>query len=32
LGYRKLIVDIKKQVDSSLTPTNAAVTGFLMSA
>jgi hypothetical protein len=31
-GYRKLILDIKKQVDSTLTPNNAAVTGFLMSS
>lgn len=30
-GYRKLILDIKSQVDSSLTPNNAATTGFLMS-
>ena len=29
-GYRKLILDIKKRVDSSLTPNNAATTGFLM--
>lgn len=29
-GYRKLILKIKKHVDSSLTPNNAAVTGFLM--
>jgi hypothetical protein len=29
-GYRKLILDVKKQVDPSLTPNNAAVTGFLM--
>jgi len=30
-GYRKLILNIKKQVDSNLTPNNAATTGFLMS-
>lgn len=30
-GYRKLILDIKQQVDPNLTTTNAAVTGFLMS-
>jgi hypothetical protein len=29
-GYRKLIGEIEKQVDSSLTPNNAAITGFLM--
>jgi hypothetical protein len=29
-GYRKLILDIKKEVDPSLTPNNAATTGFLM--
>lgn len=29
-GYRKLVLDIKRQVDSSLTPNNAATTGFLM--
>ena len=29
-GYRKLILEIKKHVDSSLTPNNAATTGFLM--
>lgn len=29
-GYRKLIQEIKKQVDPSLTPNNAATTGFLM--
>lgn len=31
-GYRKLILDIKKHVDSSLTSNNAAITGFLMSS
>ena len=31
-GYRKLILNIKKRVDSNLTPNNAATTGFLMSA
>ena len=30
VGYRKLILNIKKQVDPSLTPNNAATTGFLM--
>ena len=30
-GYRKLILDVKKHVDPSLTPHNAATTGFLMS-
>jgi len=30
-GYRKLILNIKKQVDPNLTPNNAAATGFLMS-
>ncbi len=29
-GYRKLIVDIKKEVSPSLTPNNAAATGFSM--
>jgi hypothetical protein len=29
-GYRKLILDIGKQVDSRLAPNNAATTGFLM--
>lgn len=29
-GYRKLIAEIKKHVDPSLTPNNAATTGFLM--
>jgi len=29
-GYRKLILEIKKLVDPRLTPSNAAVTGFLM--
>jgi hypothetical protein len=29
-GYRKLIHEIKKHVDPSLTPNNAATTGFLM--
>jgi hypothetical protein len=29
-GYRKLVLDIKKHVDPSLTPQNAATTGFLM--
>lgn len=29
-GYRKLILEIKQLVDPSLTPSNAAVTGFLM--
>ena len=31
-GYRKLIGEIKRQVSSSLTPNNAAATGFLMAA
>ena len=31
-GYRKLILEIKQLVDPSLTPSNAAVTGFLMAA
>jgi hypothetical protein len=31
-GYRKLIRDIKKEIDPSLTPHNAAVTGFLMAS
>ena len=31
-GYRKLILDIKQEVDSNLTPNNAAITGFLMSS
>jgi hypothetical protein len=30
-GYRKLILDVKELVDSSLTPHNAATSGFLMS-
>jgi len=30
-GYRKLILDIRKHVDSNLCPNNAATTGFLMS-
>ena len=30
IGYRKLIFEIKEEVDSSLTPNNAAATGFLM--
>ncbi len=30
-GYRKLMLDIKEHVDSSLTPHNAATSGFLMS-
>ena len=30
IGYRKLIREIKENVDSSLTPNNAATTGFLM--
>ena len=30
VGYRKLVLDIKKKVDPSLTPNNAATTGFLM--
>jgi hypothetical protein len=30
VGYRKLIIAIKGKVDSSLTPNNAATTGFLM--
>jgi hypothetical protein len=30
-GYRKLILNIKQQVDPNLTPNNAATTGFLMS-
>ena len=29
-GYQKLIADIKKQVNPSITPNNAALTGFLM--
>lgn len=29
-GYRQLVLDIKKTVDPSLTPNNAATTGFLM--
>lgn len=29
-GYRRLILDIKAQVNPSLAPNNAAVTGFLM--
>lgn len=29
-GYRKLILEIRKHVDPSLTPNNAAATGFLM--
>jgi hypothetical protein len=29
-GYRKLVLDIRKNVDPSLTPNNAATTGFLM--
>lgn len=29
-GYRKLVIEIKQHVDVSLTPNNAAVTGFLM--
>ena len=29
VGYRNLILDIKEKVDSSLTPNNAATTGFL---
>ena len=29
-GYRKLVVEIKKQVHSSLSPNSAALTGFLM--
>ena len=32
IGYRRLILDVKKNVDSSLTPNNAATTGFLMAA
>lgn len=32
VGYRKLILDIKRLVDSSLTPNNAATTGFLMAS
>jgi len=31
-GYRKLILDIRKHVDSNLTSNNAAITGFLMSS
>ena len=31
-GYRKLIADINKEVDPSLTPHSAATTGFLMAA
>lgn len=31
-GYRKLILEVKKHVDPSLTPNNAAITGFLMSS
>jgi len=30
-GYRKLILDIRDEVDPSLTSSNAAITGFLMS-
>ena len=30
VGYRKLVIAIKGKVDSSLTPNNAATTGFLM--
>lgn len=29
-GYRKLILEIKKHLDPSLTPNNAAITGLLM--
>lgn len=29
-GYRKLIVDVRKQVSPTLSPSNAALTGFLM--
>ena len=29
-GYRKLIADVAKQVHPSLSPSNAAVSGFLM--
>jgi hypothetical protein len=29
-GYRKLILDIKKHLDPSVTPNNAAITGLLM--
>jgi hypothetical protein len=29
-GYRKLMMDIRKQVSPSLSPNNAALTGFLM--
>jgi len=29
-GYRKLLADIKKQVDPALAPNNAALSGFLM--
>ena len=29
-GFRKLIADIRKEVDPSLSPNNAALTGFLM--
>ena len=31
-GYRKLILDIRKLVDSNLISNNAAITGFLMSS
>jgi hypothetical protein len=31
-GYRKLLLNIKQQVDPSLAPNNAATAGFLMSA
>ena len=30
-GYRRLILDIRDEVDPSLTASNAAITGFLMS-
>jgi len=29
-GYRKLLTDIRKQIDPSLAPNNAALSGFLM--
>lgn len=32
IGYRKLILDIRKLVDSNLISNNAAITGFLMSS
>jgi hypothetical protein len=32
VGYRELVLEIKKNVDPSLTPNNAATTGFLMAS